>query len=419
MTVITALPPAPNRGTDDAATFSSKADTFVAALQNFRTETNLVATEVNASESGATAAAAAASSSAAVAAWNGTVTSYTLGQAVWSGVNFRTYRLSIASKPSNGANTDPSIDTAAWALVNGTGDVVTTSVQTVTNKTLGNALGTAALPSYSFVGDTDTGAWSPAGNTYAVSTAGVERMRVNSTGNVGIGTTTPGAKLHVGAQTAMIGNLLPSLAVQSETQTVGSAETTVSITQFSSGISSAVGLVAGVISAGSPYFAIKTRPTAGGDSVERLRIDGSGNVGIGVSPAVRFQVQGIARFFSGAAGTTNLIGIGRTVDDFRIGAPAAASEYAAGSAVGDGVAYSPGGNAWFGTGGAFSAVFFTNNSEKMRLDSSGNLITKPPATPPTLANNGDMTMNLTSNTNLRISVRGSDGVTRVANITLA
>jgi hypothetical protein len=55
---------------------------------------------------------------------------------------------------------------------------------------------------------------------------------------------------------------------------------------------------------------------------------------------------------------------------------------------------------------------------KFNLDSSGNILTKPQTTPPTLTVNGDMVFNLTSNTNLRISVRGSDGVTRVANITL-
>ena len=58
-------------------------------------------------------------------------------------------------------------------------------------------------------------------------------------------------------------------------------------------------------------------------------------------------------------------------------------------------------------------------TERMRLDSGGNVITTPPVAPPTLATNGQMVMNLTSNTNLRISARGSDGVTRVANITLA
>jgi hypothetical protein len=64
-------------------------------------------------------------------------------------------------------------------------------------------------------------------------------------------------------------------------------------------------------------------------------------------------------------------------------------------------------------------TFYTGGSERMRIDTSGNQIINPQITPPTLATNGQMVFNLTSNTNLRISVRGSDGVTRVANITLA
>ena len=63
--------------------------------------------------------------------------------------------------------------------------------------------------------------------------------------------------------------------------------------------------------------------------------------------------------------------------------------------------------------------FNTNNTERMRIDSSGNVIQTAPTTAPTLSTNGTMVFNLTSNTNLRVSVRGSDGVTRTANITLA
>jgi hypothetical protein len=58
-------------------------------------------------------------------------------------------------------------------------------------------------------------------------------------------------------------------------------------------------------------------------------------------------------------------------------------------------------------------------TERARIDSSGNLIQSAPTTPPLLATNGQMVFNLTSNTNLRVSVRGSDGVTRTANITLS
>lgn len=53
------------------------------------------------------------------------------------------------------------------------------------------------------------------------------------------------------------------------------------------------------------------------------------------------------------------------------------------------------------------------------IDASQNMIPQVQTTPPSLTANGQMVMNLTSNTNLRISVRGSDGTTRVANITLA
>jgi hypothetical protein len=61
----------------------------------------------------------------------------------------------------------------------------------------------------------------------------------------------------------------------------------------------------------------------------------------------------------------------------------------------------------------------TTPTERLRIDSSGNVIGFVPATAPALSTNSTMVMNLTSNTNLRISVRGTDGTTRVANITLA
>jgi hypothetical protein len=48
------------------------------------------------------------------------------------------------------------------------------------------------------------------------------------------------------------------------------------IGQAASTTGSFVGLSAGVVSGDSPYFAIKTRPNAGGASVERFRIDGAG-----------------------------------------------------------------------------------------------------------------------------------------------
>jgi hypothetical protein len=56
----------------------------------------------------------------------------------------------------------------------------------------------------------------------------------------------------------------------------------------------------------------------------------------------------------------------------------------------------------------------------MRIDATGHQINLPGSTtPPTLTVNGQLNITPTSNTNVRISFRGTDGVTRVANITLA
>jgi hypothetical protein len=63
------------------------------------------------------------------------------------------------------------------------------------------AAGTALLPSLAFTGDLNTGLWSPAADTLAASTGGVERWRVSSSGNFGVGTSTPTEKFEVYADT--------------------------------------------------------------------------------------------------------------------------------------------------------------------------------------------------------------------------
>jgi hypothetical protein len=67
----------------------------------------------------------------------------------------------------------------------------------VTFPLLATTGGTAAAPAYSFDGDTNNGLFSPGADILALATSGAERLRVDSAGSVGIGTTAPVAGARV------------------------------------------------------------------------------------------------------------------------------------------------------------------------------------------------------------------------------
>ena len=67
--------------------------------------------------------------------------------------------------------------------------------------------GSAAVPSLSFTGDTNTGLYLSGSDSLSFTTGGLERMRLSSNGNVGINTTTPTAKLAISSSTAVVINV--------------------------------------------------------------------------------------------------------------------------------------------------------------------------------------------------------------------
>jgi len=203
--------------------------------------------------------------------------------------------------------------------------------------------GSAAVPSITFDSDLDTGIYNSAANNIAIATGGTQRLVVDSSGRLGLGTSSPAVLIH--------GSVSSGAATARLESTANSGEAGLQLYGKNSGGTVRVGQFKydstdyfRIGTTGAVAFAFETSDT------ERMRIDSSGRVGIGsTAPLNIFDVKPSTNrhiIFSPSSSYANNAVVG--VDD-------------AGNEIALGIAGNP-------------IQFFTGAAERARIDSSGRLL---------------------------------------------
>jgi len=166
--------------------------------------------------------------------------------------------------------------------------------------------GTVSLPSITNIGDTNTGIFFPAADTIAFTEGGVESMRIDSSGNLGIGTSSPTSKLTVNATNA---GYTDGIDIINTTDFGYGTSVNFRNIPTSGGSLTTVAQIQQYYQASNKYGLTFSKYNS--SLAEAMRIDSDGNVGIGTSsPATRLNIAdsggGVALQFNGYTGGQNI-----------------------------------------------------------------------------------------------------------------
>jgi len=216
--------------------------------------------------------------------------------------------------------------------------------------------GTAAAPSIAHTGDLNAGLFFPAADTVAVTTAGTERLRVDSSGNVGIGTTSPSERLDVVGKGVFTANAdILTLKYASDAGSARLAWKNVAGTTLWD--------VVGGMVIRQDEFAIRRA----GTSV--MYFDNANNVGIGTtSPLAKVHSQ--VNTFT----TADMVAY-KAYNNQGVGVFANFQNSTTGTAITDGflIGINDSEDVVLSNYEATNMLFLTSATERMRIDSSGNV----------------------------------------------
>lgn len=212
-------------------------------------------------------------------------------------------------------------------------------------------------------GDLDGGLFSPADGVVTLRTNGTERLRVNASGNLGIGTTIINHRLQVSGN-VMLGTGAPDATFTSigDTLYLGQPRKflSTSLATAVGGSTDWLNLMCHNGSAGILFGGATSDATPHSNPDVYMTIKPSGNVGIGTtSPVYKLQVNGGNVVASGAAASDSFgfVGVTNTgVERFSIGFAGGSGSWSTDAATGDAIVRGSNGKLLLQSGSGASAI---------------------------------------------------------------